>query len=66
MKKDIHNQNTGHDIGTLMSSYGIRAQSVGHLLKFIEDMEALVMENEKAAYSRGFNDCLNTQLNNEI
>lgn len=46
-----------------MTSYGIRAESVGHLVKFIGDMEALVMEMEKQAFERGFKEGLEQQLN---
>tara|TARA_R110000823_G_scaffold309594_1_gene433937 strand:+ start:7448 stop:7648 length:201 start_codon:yes stop_codon:yes gene_type:complete len=65
MNKDIHNQNTVHNISTLMSAYGIRAASVGHLVKFLDDIEAMVKENEKDAYTKGFNHGLDAQLNIE-
>lgn len=48
-----------------MGSYGIRAASVGHLVKFLDDIEAMVKENEKAAYEKGFNHGLDAQLNIE-
>ena len=45
-----------------MTSYGIRAESVGHLIKFISDMETLVMEMEKQAFERGYTEGLEQQL----
>lgn len=65
MKNEIHNQNTVQNISTLMSAYGIRAASVGHLIKFLDDIEAMVKENEKTAYDKGFNHGLDAQLNIE-
>lgn len=59
----IHNKMTMANIGLLMQQYGIKASSLPNLLKYMEDVEALVKENETNAYELGYKTGLEVQLN---